>query len=31
MITGLDHVQLAVPPGAEEPLRAFYTLSLIHI
>ncbi|MEV5759832.1 VOC family protein [Streptomyces tendae] len=25
MITGLDHVQLAAPPGAEEVLRAFYT------
>ncbi|MDA5144976.1 VOC family protein [Streptomyces sp. AD681] len=24
MITGLDHVQLAAPPGAEEVLRAFY-------
>jgi predicted enzyme related to lactoylglutathione lyase len=24
VITGLDHVQLAAPPGAEEPLRAFY-------
>ncbi|MEU1045799.1 VOC family protein [Streptomyces sp. NPDC005897] len=24
MITGLDHVQLAAPPGAEESLRAFY-------
>ncbi|WP_432163082.1 VOC family protein [Streptomyces tendae] len=25
MITGLDHVQLAAPPGAEKVLRAFYT------
>lgn len=25
MITGLDHVQLAAPPGAEAVLRAFYT------
>ncbi|WP_432131605.1 VOC family protein [Streptomyces tendae] len=25
MITGLDHVQLAAPSGAEEVLRAFYT------
>lgn len=25
MITGLDHVQLAAPPGAEQALRAFYT------
>ncbi|MDT0346978.1 VOC family protein [Streptomyces litchfieldiae] len=24
MITGLDHVQLAMPPGAEETARAFY-------
>ncbi|MCX5037331.1 MULTISPECIES: VOC family protein [Streptomyces] len=24
MITRLDHVQLAAPPGAEERLRAFY-------
>jgi catechol 2,3-dioxygenase-like lactoylglutathione lyase family enzyme len=24
MITGLDHVQLAIPPGAEEQARAFY-------
>ncbi|WP_415942719.1 glyoxalase [Streptomyces sp. ARC32] len=24
MITGLDHVQLAAPPGAEGRLRAFY-------
>ncbi|MET8487824.1 VOC family protein [Streptomyces tendae] len=25
MITGVDHVQLATPPGAEDALRAFYT------
>ncbi|SEG35647.1 hypothetical protein SAMN05216223_104503 [Actinacidiphila yanglinensis] len=25
MITGLDHVQLAAPPGSEAALRAFYT------
>ncbi|MET9822893.1 VOC family protein [Streptomyces sp. NPDC006349] len=25
MITGLDHVQLAAPPGSEGALRAFYT------
>ncbi|MGW1837937.1 VOC family protein [Streptomyces sp. NPDC002067] len=25
MITGLDHVQLAAPPGSEPALRAFYT------
>ncbi|MGV9594922.1 VOC family protein [Streptomyces tendae] len=25
MITGLDHVQLAAPSGAENVLRAFYT------
>ncbi|MFJ3642475.1 VOC family protein [Streptomyces sp. NPDC090108] len=25
MITALDHVQLAVPPGTEDVLRAFYT------
>ncbi|MFE0626915.1 VOC family protein [Streptomyces sp. NPDC058864] len=25
MITALDHVQLAAPPGSEEILRAFYT------
>ncbi|WP_217164727.1 VOC family protein [Streptomyces sp. AC512_CC834] len=25
MIAGLDHVQLAAPPGSEERLRAFYT------
>ena len=24
MITGLDHVQLACPPGAEDDARAFY-------
>ncbi|MFD7661668.1 glyoxalase [Streptomyces sp. NPDC059788] len=24
MITGLDHVQLAAPPGSEDALRAFY-------
>ncbi|MEU3712408.1 VOC family protein [Streptomyces catenulae] len=24
MITGLDHVQLAAPPGSEPALRAFY-------
>ncbi|MEU4203455.1 glyoxalase [Streptomyces sp. NPDC039022] len=24
MITGLDHVQLAAPPGSETVLRAFY-------
>ncbi|MFH8346241.1 VOC family protein [Streptomyces sp. NPDC018045] len=24
MITGLDHVQLAAPPGSETALRAFY-------
>lgn len=24
MITRLDHVQLAIPPGAEEPCRRFY-------
>ncbi|MEF9904401.1 VOC family protein [Streptomyces sp. P9-A2] len=24
MITGLDHVQLAAPPGSEERLRAYY-------
>ncbi len=24
MITGIDHVQLAVPAGGEETLRAFY-------
>ncbi|MFC9059625.1 VOC family protein [Streptomyces sp. NPDC057074] len=25
MITAVDHVQLAAPPGSEEALRAFYT------
>jgi catechol 2,3-dioxygenase-like lactoylglutathione lyase family enzyme len=25
MISGLDHVQLAAPPGSEAVLRAFYT------
>ncbi|WP_399886018.1 VOC family protein [Streptomyces sp. BBFR51] len=25
MIAGIDHVQLAAPPGSEERLRAFYT------
>lgn len=25
MITALDHVQLAAPPGSEDTLRAFYT------
>ncbi|MFE1336987.1 VOC family protein [Streptomyces sp. NPDC058733] len=25
MITALDHVQLAAPPGSEDALRAFYT------
>lgn len=25
MITGIDHVQLAAPPGSEPQLRAFYT------
>lgn len=25
MITGVDHVQLAAPPGSEERLRAYYT------
>jgi catechol 2,3-dioxygenase-like lactoylglutathione lyase family enzyme len=25
VITGLDHVQLAAPPGSEPRLRAFYT------
>ncbi|MFD6151101.1 VOC family protein [Streptomyces sp. NPDC060243] len=25
MITALDHVQLAAPPGSEDRLRAFYT------
>ncbi|MGX1976256.1 VOC family protein [Streptomyces kronopolitis] len=24
MITGLDHIQLAAPPGTEDALRAFY-------
>ena len=24
MITGLDHVQLAIPPGGEDQARAFY-------
>ncbi|MFD9211111.1 VOC family protein [Streptomyces sioyaensis] len=24
MITGLDHIQLAVPPGIEDALRAYY-------
>ena len=24
MITGLDHVQLAAPPGSEDRLRAYY-------
>ncbi|MFI0907321.1 VOC family protein [Streptomyces sioyaensis] len=24
MITGLDHIQLAVPPGTEDALRAYY-------
>jgi catechol 2,3-dioxygenase-like lactoylglutathione lyase family enzyme len=24
VITGLDHIQLAAPPGSEERLRAFY-------
>ena len=24
MITALDHVQLAAPPGSEERLRAYY-------
>ncbi|MGP2441916.1 VOC family protein [Streptomyces sp. JW3] len=24
MITGIDHVQLAAPPGSEDRLRAFY-------
>ncbi|AQS69190.1 VOC family protein [Streptomyces pactum] len=28
MITGLDHVQLAAPPGSEERLRTFYTAVL---
>ncbi|WP_030017185.1 VOC family protein [Streptomyces monomycini] len=33
MITGLDHVQLAAPPGSETILRAFYggTLGLREI
>ncbi|MEU3840897.1 VOC family protein [Streptomyces sp. NPDC028635] len=25
MITAIDHVQLAAPPGSEDALRAFYT------
>ncbi|MGW2922735.1 VOC family protein [Streptomyces angustmyceticus] len=25
MITGLDHIQLAAPPGTEDALRAYYT------
>ncbi|MFF0385945.1 VOC family protein [Streptomyces sp. NPDC004286] len=25
MLCGIDHVQLAVPPGTEDALRAFYT------
>jgi catechol 2,3-dioxygenase-like lactoylglutathione lyase family enzyme len=25
MIAGIDHVQLAAPPGSEERLRAYYT------
>ncbi|MGB7373014.1 VOC family protein [Pontixanthobacter sp.] len=25
MITGIDHVQLAMPPGGEEDARAFFT------
>ncbi|HEY3478381.1 MAG TPA: VOC family protein, partial [Streptomyces sp.] len=25
MITALDHVQLAAPPGSEDELRAYYT------
>ncbi|MER7478584.1 VOC family protein [Streptomyces sp. NPDC126510] len=28
MITALDHVQLAAPPGSEERLRAFYVKAL---
>ncbi|WP_431034399.1 glyoxalase [Streptomyces sp. P6-2-1] len=28
MITALDHVQLAAPPGSEERLRAFYADAL---
>ncbi|MFI7099748.1 VOC family protein [Streptomyces sp. NPDC050161] len=28
MITGLDHVQLAAPPGSEPALRAFYAGTL---
>ncbi|MFG2307750.1 VOC family protein [Streptomyces sp. NPDC048566] len=28
MITALDHVQLAAPPGTEDLLRAFYTGAL---
>ncbi|MEU4090296.1 VOC family protein [Streptomyces aureus] len=28
MITALDHVQLAAPPGSEDRLRAFYTGAL---
>jgi catechol 2,3-dioxygenase-like lactoylglutathione lyase family enzyme len=28
MIVGLDHVQLAIPPGAEERARAFYVALL---
>ncbi|MER5835998.1 VOC family protein [Streptomyces sp. NPDC002130] len=28
MITALDHVQLAAPPGSEERLRAFYVDTL---
>ena len=28
MIVGLDHVQLAIPPGAEEKARAFYVALL---
>ena len=28
MIVGLDHVQLAIPPGAEEQCRAFYVALL---
>ncbi|MER6468986.1 VOC family protein [Streptomyces collinus] len=28
MLAALDHVQLAVPPGTEDALRAFYTGAL---
>jgi catechol 2,3-dioxygenase-like lactoylglutathione lyase family enzyme len=28
MIVGLDHIQLAIPPGAEERARAFYVALL---